>query len=210
MSSRSPSKSIAAQNFLSVLRLIDRTIIPRLIVLNNSKITLELVVARQRASVKNRSGEVSSPADLLAAILALCTGDYPITYRLETCVEPASMHNACTVAAIVNAQSQGDDAQADDAAKSYRFSKRGWIHSVPPDSTYASLEAAAHIASRLSTWTDLNDQTSERPPLILAISEEIPHETSISVEGAVTVTATPPSLLGKLVSQWRSQASPNG
>ncbi|MBX2806555.1 MAG: hypothetical protein KTR19_11330 [Hyphomicrobiales bacterium] len=210
MSRKSPPRSIAAQNFLSVLRLIDRTIIPRLIVLNNSKTTLKLVVARQRASVKNRSGEISSAQDLLAAILTLCTEDLPITYRLEAIPEPDSIENAHTAAAIVNAQSQSDDAFADELAKAYSFTRNGWILSAPPDCAYASLDAAARIATKAAGWAKLDDQGSNNPPLILVISDHLPDERTVSVEGAVTITATPPSLLGKLVSQWRSQSYKDG
>jgi hypothetical protein len=44
------------------------------------------------------------------------------------------------------------------------------------------------------------------PTLILAISDALKDELSVSVEGDVTITSTPPASLGRLVAGWRNRS----
>lgn len=206
MSADRPRPGVPVQNFLKVLSLIDRTIIGRRISLRSGKTELVLRVARQFASLEQTgtAADTNSVEHVLAALIPLCRQECPITYHLEPCPEAFGRDEGVSATALVNAQMQESAEGINDPPKQYNFTKDGWPLSVPPDSSYASLEAAARIAFAMSGWEGLHDGKLKPPTLILAISDDFPEDISVSVDGAVTITSTPPSLLGHFVSRWRN------
>ncbi len=199
--------SLDAQNFLKVLSLIDRTILPRRLFLFNGAARLVLVAARQRASLVDVTAgkHVSSLESVAAAISRLCIAGHPLAYRLEPVSAGPSAAAGYPAIAIVNAQ--GPAAGQDDAddMKHYRFTKGGWPLAAPANASVASLAAAARIAWAMSGWQGLGNGKLEPPALVLAISDALPDDVSVSVDGGVTITSAPPTYLGQLVSRWRSR-----
>jgi hypothetical protein len=195
-----------ARNYLQVLSLIDRTILPRRLLLTNGSLRLVLTAARQRAWLEDEGGgQIIAVERLAAAIARLCTAGRPIACRMEAAVSAPSPDAGFAPVAIVNAQERPELHDGPDR-KQYRFTASGWPVAAPPAATFASLAAAARIAWTLSGWKAKSSGRLEPPMLLLAISEGFPETLSVSVEGGVAVTSTPPAHLGRLVSGWRQRA----
>jgi hypothetical protein len=202
------SASIHAQNYLKILGVINRTILPRRILLANGTARLSLLAARQCATLDEAGGDPEAGSlDHLAGSLAhLCAKDFPVTYKVEPLAVPVADFTGFPAIAIVNAQHSPGEPRAVPDPKIYRFAKSGWPLSAPANATFASLAAAARIAWAISGWQGLQDEKMPPPTLILAISDALKDELSVSVEGEVTITSTPPASLGRLVAGWRNRS----
>jgi hypothetical protein len=203
------SSGVDAQTFLKVLSLIDRTILPRRLLLTNGSARLALVVARQRASLADAKGGIRQCTEetLASMITRLCIAGAQMAYRLEP-ISPAPPADAGFAAmTLVNAQDMSEAPDDSLDVNHYRFSKTGWPLAAPAQASVASLEAAARLAWAMAGWQGRHGDKLKSQTLILAISEALPHDLSVSVAGDVTITSTPPAMLGRLVSRWRNRSS---
>ena len=203
---------IQAQNFFKVLSLIDRTVLPRRLTLTNGASSLVLTVARQCASLTDTGMDTPSGSleGVAAAIVHLCAGGRPISHRLEPSSRRGSEPAGFPAIAIVHAQA--GHVSPDEAGKTrhYLFAKTGWPLALPANASFTAFRAAARIAWTISRWEDRHGGKLSPPMLILAVSEEISEGLSVSVEGGLTVTTTPPAQLGHLVSRWRNRPHDDG
>ena len=200
MDSEEPSPRLEAQNFLRVLGLIDRTILPRRVFLTNGRANLVLIVARSGASLDNPRSAGQSLEGLTKAITRFCASGRPVSYRLEPASRAPSGHAAI---AIVNAQDLAERPGENRIVRQYSFTKNGWPLATPPRASFASLMGAAHIARAMASWDARNGNSAE-PTLILAISDGLTEDMSVSLDDRLTITTTPPAQLGRIVSRWRS------
>ena len=203
MATDRPASDPGARNFLKVLGLIDRTVLPRRLLLSNGMSGLALIAARGCALLDGRdarSGGASLP-ELSAAIVRLCTAGQAVTYRVEPVATVPSLPSGYSAAAIVNAQDTSAVAVVGEG-EGYRFTPGGWPLAAPAKASFAALDAAARIAGALARWDGLD---ADGPALILAVAEAAPAPLSVSLEGGLTITATPPAHLGQIISRWRSR-----
>lgn len=192
---------LAAQNFLRVLSLIDRTILARRVFLSNGSAKLVLVIARQAASLEipRPDGPFHALESMAAAITGFCTAGRAITYRMEPASHAPAGHAAI---AIVNAQDPAAGGTQPRGAPRYCFGKDGWPLEAPPQASFAALEAAALIARTMASWQGFHPQGAG-PALVVAVADGLAQEMSVCVEGGFTLTTTPPAQLGQIVSRWR-------
>jgi hypothetical protein len=191
-----------AEAFLSVLRLIHRTVLPRRIVLSNGEARLMLQAERSRAVLEGAPAD-GAPADMsgrvAAAIGQFCSAGHQMTHRVERASQvPAGF----SPIAIVNAQSAGG---VSDAGRQYRFADDGWPLATPADASFASLEAATRIAWAMLRWRRASGGLLQAPALIVATAEGLPEDVSVTVGDGLAITVTRATRLGQAVSRWRNQ-----
>jgi len=205
MATGNPASDLGARNFLKVLGLIDRTVLPRRLLLSNGITGLVLIAARGCALLDGRDARSSgaSLTDLSAAIVRLCSGGRPVTYRVEPVAPASSAPAGHSAVAIVNAQAPSAAVGEEDG---YRFTPGGWPMAAPEKASFAALDAAARIAEAMARWEGLD---AEGPALILAVGDGAPVPLSVTLQGGLTITTTPPAHLGQIISRWRNR-SPAG
>jgi hypothetical protein len=205
MATDNPASDLGARNFLKVLGLIDRTVLPRRLLLSNGISGLALIAARGCALLDGRDARSAGASlpDLSAAIKRLCSGGRPVTYRVEPVATALSAPAGHSAVAIVNAQESLGTVGEEEG---YRFAPGGWPLAVPAKASFAALDAAARIAEAMARWEGLD---ADGPALILAVGDGAPAPLSVSLQGGLTITTTPPAHLGQIISRWRSR-SPAG
>jgi hypothetical protein len=209
MATGNPSPAIGAENFLTILGLIERTILPRRLLLFNGAADLVLLAARQRASVggEHPETELASLESTAAAIVHFCATDQPVTCRLEAVARAPAGYSAV---AILNAQGNAGAQGTDGGSRHYHFAADGWPLSAPSDAPFAALAAAARIARAMRGWRALSGGPPETPTLIIATSETLTEDVSVSIGETFTVATTPPAQLGQIVSRWRNRTGDDG
>ncbi|NJM33722.1 MAG: hypothetical protein HC850_02320 [Rhodomicrobium sp.] len=208
MANALPDKSLDAQNFLGVLGLIDRTVLARRLLLSNGAARLVLIAARRCAALPDGApdSQGASAQSLMNAIGRLCAAGRPVTYRVEPAAEP-SPGKAFPAIAIVNAQDRPEAREDDADFHHYRFFTNGWPIAAPMQGSFSSLEKAAKIAWSLLSWQSQQEKTLNSRTMILAISDSLPYDISITVNETLTFASTPSARLGQLVSLWRNRPS---
>lgn len=198
--------AIGVQNFLKILGLIDRTIVPRRLVLFNGVADLILLVAQQCACLESASSDRRSPSlEITAAAIAhFCAVEQHVKHRLEPILRAPAGYSAI---AIVNAQDGTRLEQNADGPRHYRFARDGWPLAAPPKATVASLAAAMQIAQAMEGLCSSTDKQLDTPTLIIAVSEELTEDVSVSAGDILTVATTPPAQLGRIVSRWRNRSN---
>jgi hypothetical protein len=205
MATDDPASDLGARNFLKALGLIDRTVLPRRLLLSNSVTGLALIAARGCALLDRRDARSSgsSLTDLSAAIIRLSAAGRPVTYRVEPVAAASSAPAGHSAVAIVNAQGASGAVGEEEG---YRFAPGGWPLAAPAKASFAALDAAARIAEAMARWEGLD---ADGPALILAVGDGAPAPLSVSLQGGLTITTTPPAHLGQIISRWRNR-SPAG
>jgi hypothetical protein len=200
------SPGSGAENFLKILGLIHRSILPRRIVLSNGAARLVLQVERARAVLDGASSDrgVEASAGIAAAMGQFCSAGQHMTHRVE---QGSRMPVGFSSIAIVNAQRR--DAPSNEG-RHYHFADDGWPLTTPADASFTSLEAAARIAWAMLRWRNASGGLLQAPALIVAVSEDLPADVSVTVGEALAVTVTQPAQLGQIVSHWRNRVGDEG
>jgi hypothetical protein len=208
MATGESSPAIGAENFLAILGLIERTILPRRLLLFNGVADLVLLAARQRASLGGRPSEAKLPSleSTAAAIADFCVAGQPITCRPESVARAPTGYSAVE---ILNAQGQAGAQGSDGGSRHYHFADDGWPLSAPSDALFASVAAAARIARAMRGWRALSGEP-EAPTLIVATSDTLTEDVSVSIGETLTVATAPPAQLGQIVSRWRNRTGDDG
>jgi hypothetical protein len=206
MNTDGTAEAIGADNFFKVLGLIDRTIIPRRLVLSNGAADLALLVARQRAVLDgaHSDGRSNSLEITAAAIARFCAAERHVEHQLEPIPRAPAGYSAI---AIVNAQDGTRLGENADGARHYRFAKDGWPLAAPSDANLTSLATAMQLAQAMRGWRGSVVEQLKTPTLLVAISEELVEDVSISAGDSLTVATTPPAQLGRIISRWRNRSN---
>jgi hypothetical protein len=209
MATGDSSPAIGAENFLKILGLIERTILPRRLLLFNGVADLVLLAARQRASIGGERSEakLASVESTAAAIAHFCAAGKPITCRVEAVARAPTGYSPV---AILNAQGKAGAQGMGGGSRHYHFAADGWPLSAPSDAAFASLAAAARIARAMRSWRALSGGPPDMPTLIIATSETLTEDVSVSIGETFTVATTPPAQLGQIVSRWRNRTGGDG
>jgi hypothetical protein len=195
-----------AQNFLKVLTVIDRTILPRKVLIGSGSDSLALMVSRQRAFRPEWRNPAASGLlqGLAASIVEICQRPRPVAIR----VEPASARPVegmgFTAIEIVNGQERRPDEGEAIELRNYRFGENGWPLAAAPGSSMAMLMAAAGFASALSAWQGRHRDKVVSPMLILGVSQSAMSDLSVAVGDDMVVARAGLAQLGQIVSQWQS------
>jgi hypothetical protein len=208
---RDVSPDIQAQNFLKILGVIDRTILPRKILITSSSNSVTLMVSRRRASIPDW-GEPASPERLQGltwAIVAIAQDARPIVICLEASPPTPATAIGFTAIEIVNAQTP--DAAHGDLIdlQNYLFTPSGWPLAAPPGASVPTLAAVARFACAVSNWQGRHLDKVKPPMLILAVSATTTSDISVSVGQDVVVAHASPAQLGQIVSKWQSEQKRN-
>jgi hypothetical protein len=199
MSVETGSGGGAARNFMKVLELINRTILPRRLSLSNGTTWLVLIAARQQAWME--SAGTHSAADVAKAITNLCAPGDPVRWGIEA-LETEPKGQGHSAIAIVNAQA-GTALTLDGVVADYRFRDDGWPLVAPTGATFASLNAASRIAAAMSRWTP---EAKGEGTTLFALAEGLPQAVSVAIDGGPAIISTPPGQLGQIVSRWRGKS----
>ena len=206
-SDQPPPRDAGAENFLRVLGLIDRTVLPRRLVLSNGGSgELVLLAARQCAALEGGASAVDggSAEDVAAVIARFCASADGITHHVEPLAQAPAGYG---VAAIVNAQPWAGPDAREGAGRRFRFSAQGWPLAAPSGATFTALEAASRMARAMAGWRSRRKGLLDGPALLVAVSEDLGEEVSIAIDGGLALTAAAPAQLGRIVSRWRNRPS---
>ena len=203
--------NIQAQNFLKILAVIDRTILPRKVLITNGSNSLTLTVSRRRASISDRAERtpLEHLQGLTSAIVAIAQHAQPIGIRFEALPQMPGKTPGFNAIEIVNAQ--GSDSRHGELIdlQNYQFTSSGWPLIAPPTTSVAMLTVAARFALAVSNWQRRHLDEVKSPMLILAVSPTATPDISVSVGRDVVVARAGLAQLGQVISKWQSEQKHN-
>jgi hypothetical protein len=202
-----PDASKAAQ-FLLVLSLIDRTILPREIVVTAGEQKLALAVAERK--VQLAGGRTLAARELAARIAGLCGGAATLQHQVRAAEgAPAGFG----VAELVNAQDWGAPGPAGSAALPmeaalFAFDERGWPVRMPEQTDAKAMVSAWLLHLWMQSWLKRRAGIfGER--VLLATSAGREREVAFHIAPEkVEIMAVEPSDLGRLLATWRVMTGP--
>lgn len=200
-----PLPDLRLRNFLKILGVIDRTVLPRKVLIADGPRNLALMVARQRAFRPEWREPVSAGLlqSLALAIIDIAGSDRQVEIRVEAAPAPPVEGIGVTAAQIVNGQASSPGGEEGGEPLGFSFGENGWPLAVPPGASLAMLSVAAGFASAMSAWQRRHQGEVAAPMLVLGVSSAGTPEMSVSVGDGIVVARAGLAQLGQVVSQWR-------
>lgn len=200
-----PLPAKAAQ-FLLVLSLIDRTVLPRQIALLAKEGSLVLVVAERRAQLAD--GELLSARDLVARIAGFCRTAALLRHKVRAArVVPLGS----SAAELVNAQ----DLAASDAfgletgAEVFSFDDRGWPLKMPEGADVKSMVSAWLLHLWMQGWLKRRAGAFGERVFLATTAGNNVRELAFHLSPEKTdIMTVEPSDLGRLLAAWRITTAP--
>lgn len=198
--------------FITLLALIDRTVLPRRITISNGWSELSLGVAEGRARLladAPAGGKSGMSEDVVGRLAALCAPAKPLKYSLGAW--NAASADGYTIAELVNAQTAAA-AEAREAfgvgADGFSFDPDGWPLVMPQQAGAPALVASWRTAIWMRNWHKRSETELGGDMLIVATVGDRPHRWAIhSSHAGAEISAIAPEDLGRLVSRWRAQST---
>ena len=199
-----PAASKAAQ-FILMLSVIDRTVLPRRITFANGRGTFVLAVADRRAQVD--SGAELSAAALVARMAGFCMDAHALRHEVrapEATVIPAGF----TIGELVNAQpvaSIGAEPGAISAARpGFTFDERGWPVKIPEETSAKSVVSAWLVHLWMQSWLKRREALLGGSVLMTTTTGTRSRELAFRFSPRATELMTLGSgELGRLLAAWR-------
>lgn len=146
-----PAASKAAQ-FVLMLSVIDRAVLPRQIVFINGRAKLGLIAVDRRAQL---DGETAlSPAELTTRLASFCRDTHALNHEVRACAAPSVA--GFTISEIINAQTnvkaQDGPLSGIPGAETYRFDDHGWPLRISPSASAKALVSAWLVHLWVQNW----------------------------------------------------------
>jgi hypothetical protein len=146
-----PAASKAAQ-FILMLSVIDRAVLPRRIVFTNGRARLGLIAVDRRAQL---DGDAAlSPTELTTLLASFCRETHALSHEVRACDAPRAA--GFTISEIINTQT---DVKAQDGplskipgAEAYRFDDHGWPLRISPSAGAKALVSAWLVHLWVQNW----------------------------------------------------------
>jgi hypothetical protein len=200
-----PAASKAAQ-FILMLSVIDRTVLPRRITFANGRGTFVLAVADRRAQVD--SGVELSAAALVARMAGFCMDAHALRHEVRA-PDGVAMPAGFTIGELVNAQqavaSIGAEPGAISAARpGFTFDERGWPVKVPEETSAKSVVSAWLVHLWMQSWLKRREALLGGSVLMTTTTGTRSRELAFRFSPRATELMTLGSgELGRLLAAWR-------
>lgn len=200
-----PAASKAAQ-FLLVLSLIDRTILPREIALTAGGESLVLAVAERKAQLAG--GPPLAARDLAGRIVRFCRETAVMQHKVRAVSPVRLVPGALGVPDIVNAQEWTGAGSPDDAilpidVNMFAFDAAGWPLRMPESADAKAMVSAWLLHLWMQSWLKRRAAIfGER--ILLATAAGTSREIAFHIAPEkVEIVAVGPTELGRLLASWR-------
>jgi hypothetical protein len=205
-----PAASKAAQ-FILMLSVIDRSVLPRRAVFANGRNNLAVVVGERR--VQRADGVPMSAAAFVALMTEFCRDAHALRHEVRAADAPPAT-GGFTIAELVNSQQLAAAASAvrsvaarSIGAEGFTFDERGWPLTMPHDSGAKSLVSAWLVHLWMQNWLKRRDTLLGDTVLMTTTAGARSRELAFRFSPTATelVTFGLPEL-GRLVAAWRMSA----
>jgi hypothetical protein len=200
-----PAASKAAQ-FILMLSVIDRTVLPRRITFANGRGTLVLAVAERRVQVE--SGAELSAAALVARMAGFCMEAHALRHEVRA-PGSAEMPAGFTIGELVNAQQGAASGGAEPgvisvARPGFTFDDRGWPVKIPEHASAKSVVSAWLVHLWMQSWLKRREALLGGSVLMTTTTGTRSRELAFRFSSRATELATLGSgELGRLLAAWR-------
>ena len=199
-----PGAPKAAQ-FILMLALIDRAVLPRRIVLANGRARLTLLAMDRRALLK--SDAALAPADLTARLADFCLDAHALSHEVHACAAPPAA--GFTISELVNAQGEGGTHQALLSrvrdAEGYSFDNRGWPLRIPNAASAKPLVCAWLVHLWMQSWLKRREELLGDNMLLATTGGRRSRELAVRVTpGEVDIMSCATQDLGRLLAACRA------
>jgi hypothetical protein len=194
-----PKAPETARNFLRVLNLIDRTILPRRIVISNGVSELVLHVARRRWLATPAVADVQA-----RKLMEFCAMSKAISHRIEA-LPKADPGSGLAAADLAEAALRTSPSAPTADSEAYAFSSEGWPVAKPSSASPETLLKAWMLADALTHWHARHQSALSSPALLVAVAPDSHGEMTIELGCGLTASATAAQGLGQLIARLRSR-----
>jgi hypothetical protein len=194
-----PAASKAAQ-FILMLSVIDRTILPRRITFTNGRSRLDLLAADRKASFTD-DGEGT---DVTARMVAFCLEATALKHEVRA-VKGGAVGQ--TISELVNAQpipgANGQNAIPRDLG-GFKFDERGWPLRMPEDAGAKALVSAWLVYLWMQNWLKRREEMLGDAVLMVTTEGTRSRELAFHFSPKTTdMMSLGPGELGRLLAAWR-------
>jgi hypothetical protein len=200
-----PLPAKAAQ-FILVLSLIDRTVLPRQIALLAKEGSLVLLAAERRAQLAN--GEPLSARDLVARIAGFCRTAASLRHKVRAArAAPLGF----SVAELVNAQDWGASGAfgLETGAEVFSFDDHGWPAKMPEEADVKSMVSAWLLHLWMQGWLKRRAGAFGERVFVATTAGNNAREFAFHLSPEKTdIITVEPRDLGRLLAAWRIMTAP--
>jgi hypothetical protein len=208
-----PIASKAAQ-FILMLSVIDRTILPRQVIFSNGRGQLRLAVAERKARRLDDAGlpAADSPSDLVQRMTRFCLEADALKHEIRP-AKPASSPPGHGIAELVNAQQPASVTPAGPVGEphsdGFRFDERGWPLAIPDASSAKSLVSAWLVYLWMQSWLKRHDEMLGDSMLLVTTEGQRSRELAFRFSPKATqIMSLGSAELGRLMAAWRVEGTP--
>jgi len=210
--------AVISAKFIAILKIIDRSILPRDITFYcNDKWVSTLVtqgrVVSCRSNFANEDNETTTSI-LTSFVRLFASANEKIRFSLKAADVGGASERGRTVAEIVNAQQRDESSEKADAGRAvlgsgeFQFDNQHWPIAMPDRSGSAALHAAWQASLWTREWSLRNRLILGDAVLMISTSDARPKQIAIRSSSGKTLVGSPDSKeLGHVVSAWRVEPS---
>jgi hypothetical protein len=199
-----PAASKAAQ-FILMLSVIDRTILPRRITFTNSRSRLTIIAADRKARLADADELGDSQTDLTSQMVDFCLKASALKHAVRSAKPGAA---GVTISELVNAQRIGSGATAESSIPretgGFKFDERGWPLTMPEDASAKSLVSAWLVHLWMQSWLKRREEMFGDTVLMVTTEGNRSRELAFHFSPRTTdIMSLGPGELGRLLAAWR-------
>lgn len=201
-----PAASKAAQ-FILMLSVIDRTILPRQITFTNGRTRLTVNAADRKARLAGDDALPNGEADLVHQMADFCLTANEIKHEVRAAKAGATA-SGLTISELVNAQQSESGATFGTAmpreAGGFKFDERGWPLKMPEDASAKSLVSAWLVYLWMQNWLKRREEMLGDAVLMVTTEGNRSRELAFHFSpGTTDILSLGPGELGRLLAAWR-------
>ena len=210
-----PAASKAAQ-FILMLSVIDRTILPRRITFANGRGHLRLLACDRKAHSSEAGQPAGSGVDLVLRMVRFCLEAHVLRYEVQAARPAAGA--GFTISELVNLQrAPARTAGIPAEVAGFTFDEQGWPLVMPEGNSARSLVSAWLVYLWMQNWLKQREETLGDSVLLVTTEGRRSRELAFRFSPKSTETAKSteimsfvPGELGRLLAAWRLTAARQG
>lgn len=199
-----PAASKAAQ-FILMLSVIDRTILPRRVTFTNGRSRLTLIAADRKVRLADDGESADAKTDLTTQMVDFCLKANALKH--EVCAAKSGA-GGLTISELVNAQQFESSATAESPMPretgGFKFDERGWPLKMPEDASAKSLVSAWLVYLWMQNWLKRREEMLGDAVLMVTTEGNRSRELAFHFSSTMTdIMSLRPGELGRLFAAWR-------
>jgi hypothetical protein len=202
-----PAASKAAQ-FILMLSVIDRTILPRCITFTSGHNSLTIIAAERKARLADDDERQGATADLISQMVGFCLKAKELKHDVRVAKPGAGASAGLTIPELVNAQQIASGA-ADSSLMpreigGFKFDERGWPLKMPEEASAKSLVSAWLVYLWMQSWLKRREEVLGDAVLMVTTEGSRSRELAFHISPKTAeILSLGPGELGRLLAAWR-------